>query len=159
MFEIDFLSVNQRNVVPRLKIEAITEEQDGKQEETTRTETLPKVTLNHPKIIVSNYSDRQSEIYHMVFPEKYSTVSQLIEEHKTSDNKTIKVYACGRKEVLFPTGLRRESYPDGYTVIFFENKDIRQHYPNEKMVYYFSDHKITQTITEQGDKILLFPNG
>jgi hypothetical protein len=30
MFEIDFLSVNQRNVVPRLKIEAITEEQDGK---------------------------------------------------------------------------------------------------------------------------------
>lgn len=58
MFEIDFFSVNQSNVVPRLKIEAITEEQDGKQDETTRTETLPKVTLEHPKIIVSNNSER-----------------------------------------------------------------------------------------------------
>ena len=58
MFEIDFFSVNQSNVVPRLKIEVITEEQDGKQDETTRTETLPKVFLEHPKIIVSNNSER-----------------------------------------------------------------------------------------------------
>ncbi len=58
MFEIDFLSVNKSNVVPRLRIEAITEDQDGKQDETTRTETLPKVTLDHPTIIVSNNSER-----------------------------------------------------------------------------------------------------
>jgi len=75
----------------------------------------------------------------MVFPEKYSVISQLIKEEKTPDNKTIRVFANGKKEIIFPTGVRREFHPDGYKVIFFDNKDIRQHYPNKKMVYYFSD--------------------
>jgi hypothetical protein len=118
------------------------------------------VTLENQKINVNQNSER--EVYHLIFPEKYhnqDSKNLLIEEQKTSDNKTIRIYASGLKEVYFPSGVRRESYSDGYMVIFFENKDIRQQYANGKMVYYFSDHQITQTLTERGDKILLFPNG
>ena len=44
-------------------------------------------------------------------------------------------------------------------VIYFENKDIRQHYPDGKIVYFFAEHQITQTIFTNGDKFLYFING
>jgi len=119
--------------------------------------TQPKVNLEQS--IISINFEISKEDYHMVFPQKYNTTSQIIEEHTTSENKTVRFYACGKKEIIFPTGARRESHPDGYQVIFFDNNDIRQHFPDKKIVYYFSDQKITQTITENGEKIVLFPNG
>lgn len=64
--------------------------------------------------------------YDLVFPEKYNTQSKLIKQEKTSDGKLIKIYENDKKEVVFSSGVRKEIHPDGYQIVFFVNKDIKQ---------------------------------
>ena len=56
----------------------------------------------------------------------------------------------GKKEVIFSNGVRRETFPDGYTIVFFNNHDIKQTYPDQKIVYYFAEAKTTQTTYADG---------
>ena len=83
----------------------------------------------------------------MVFPDEYhgesETLSTLTEEIVGHDGKIQRFYKCGKKEVLFPNGVRREVWPDGYQVVYFQNKDIKQSFKDGKIVYYFSDAKTT----------------
>jgi centromere protein J len=41
------------------------------------------------------------------------------------DGKLQRIYASGKKEVIFNNGVKRESFPDGYTIVYFNNKDIK----------------------------------
>lgn len=36
------------------------------------------------------------------------------------------MFADGKKEVLFANGVRREIFENGYTIVHFTNKDIKQ---------------------------------
>ena len=54
--------------------------------------------------------------------------------------------------------MRRTSFEDGYFVIYFENGDVRQTYPDKKAVYFFKEAGITQTELPTGVKVLLFAN-
>lgn len=66
-----------------------------------------------------------------------------------------------KKEVITQKGVRREKYltHGGYQVIWFENGDVRQEFPQEKTVYYHFGSRVTQTSYPNGDKVFLFPNG
>jgi hypothetical protein len=44
-------------------------------------------------------------------------------------------------------------------VIWFENGDIRQKYPDGRIVYLFSEAQVTQTEMPSGERVLLFKNG
>lgn len=35
------------------------------------------------------------------------------------------MFANGKKEVIFHNGVKRESFPDGYTIVHFTNSDIK----------------------------------
>ena len=61
----------------------------------------------------------------MVFLEKYNKNEDKLIETSIVDSKIIEMYASGLTKICFPSGVRRESYPDGYLVIYFDNKDIR----------------------------------
>jgi centromere protein J len=59
------------------------------------------------------------------YPAEYhakTAVSQkIIEQNVGNDGKIQRQYANGRKEVIFNNGVHRESYPDGYTIVYFNN--------------------------------------
>jgi len=42
-----------------------------------------------------------------------------------NDGKIQRTYLSGKKEVIFSNGVRRETFPDGYTIVFFNNHDIK----------------------------------
>jgi centromere protein J len=54
--------------------------------------------------------------------------------------------------------VRRETFPDGYTVVFFNNNDIKQTYPDARIVYYFAEARTTQTTYSDGLQVFKFSN-
>lgn len=42
------------------------------------------------------------------------------------DRKSTSIFADGGKEVIFDTGVRKEYFTNGYSIIFFPNGDIKQ---------------------------------
>lgn len=74
----------------------------------------------------------------MIFLPKYHSASfKLINSKQETDGRIINYYS-NKTEVILNTGARREQYNDGYFVIWFENSDIRQHYPDGRILYYFA---------------------
>ncbi len=68
----------------------------------------------------------------------------VIIDEKINDDKTETFYENGRKVIEYANGMRKELWPDGYAIIFFANKDIKQTFPSlKKTVYYFYEQKIT----------------
>ena len=46
----------------------------------------------------------------------------------------------------------------GYTIVYFNNNDIKQTYPDQKIVYYFAEAKTTQTTYPDGLQVFKFSN-
>jgi len=69
--------------------------------------------------------------FDMVFQDKYHSKSQipnfkLLKQEITNDRKIIRLYESGKKELIFPSGVRKEIFPDSYQVVYFTNNDIKQ---------------------------------
>jgi hypothetical protein len=45
--------------------------------------------------------------------------------------------------VIFANKVRRETYADGYQIVYFVNGDIKQTFPDGKIVYFFSEAQTT----------------
>lgn len=109
----------------------------------------------------SNLDDDDPSQYEMVFLPLYhnNNIVKLAGQEVTQDGKIIKVYENGKKEVIFPSGLRKEIFADGYQVTYFQNKDIKQLYPDQKEVYYFGLNETVQTKFPDGLQVFKFANG
>ena len=46
-------------------------------------------------------------------------------EVKGADGKIQRIYLNGKKEVVFANKVRRETFVDGYTIVYFVNGDIK----------------------------------
>jgi hypothetical protein len=46
-------------------------------------------------------------------------------EQTEDEDKTQTIYENSRKVIEYKNGLRKEIWPDGYSIIFFANKDIK----------------------------------
>jgi len=78
-------------------------------------------------IIENEYDDG---VYDLIFLEKYHPRNDLkINVEKLEnfpDGKIVKFYENSKREVIFPSGVRKEIFPDGYQIVYFNNKDIKQ---------------------------------
>ncbi|TNV73675.1 hypothetical protein FGO68_gene11096 [Halteria grandinella] len=82
----------------------------------------------------------------------------MVEEVKRpEDGKVTRVYADQRREVIFPNGVRRETWGDGYSVVYFTNGDIKQSFPT-RTLYHFSAQETTQTTYPNGLQVFRFSN-
>jgi centromere protein J len=45
----------------------------------------------------------------------------MVKEATSKEGKTVRVYQNGRREIIFANGTRKETFPDGYNIIFFNN--------------------------------------
>jgi len=104
-----------------------------------------------------------NSIWDMKFPEKYHGIpqqnSKIVKHEKGTEGKVILIYENGKKEIIFPNGIRKIMFDDGYNIVYLNNKDIKQSYPDGKIVYYFYEDKITQTTFKNGLTIIKFNNG
>ena len=116
--------------------------------------------INPPLIIKNNRSEMEK--FDMVFSPQYHNNNielKVVKQEITQDGKIIKLYNNNKKEVFFPSGLRKEIFPDGYLVSYFNNNDIKQVYPDGKEVYLFSENKTVLTKLPNGLVVYKFANG
>lgn len=64
----------------------------------------------------------------------------------------------GKKEVIFANKVRRETFSDGYTIVHFNNGDIKQTFPDQKIVYYFSEAQTIQSTFPDTMQVFKFAN-
>ena len=98
------------------------------------------------------------EDYEFKIPDKYQNKNYILLKTFESDEKKIKLYTDNKKEVLFPSGVRKEIYNDGYQIVHFVNGDIKQNFPDGKSVYYFNEAKTVQTTFSNGILVFKFNN-
>lgn len=66
------------------------------------------------------------EAYLLKIPDPDHLPSQTcLEEFARDDGKISRLFSDGRREVTFPNGVRREQWPDGYSLVLFTNGDIK----------------------------------
>ncbi|GFN76839.1 centromere protein j [Plakobranchus ocellatus] len=81
-------------------------------------------------------------------------------ENLHQDGKLEKTFRTGAKEILFPNGTLKEISADGQTIICrLANGDIRQIFPDHRVVYIFSEPEIMQTTFPDGMETFQFQNG
>ena len=106
--------------------------------------------------------DEDADDYSLVFPEKYhgeeSEKAEVVQESEGTKGKIFRLYDNDKREILFANGVRKEIFPDGYSIVYFSNDDIKQIYPDGKTVYYFADAGTAQTTMPDGLKIYKFNN-
>ena len=103
--------------------------------------------------------EEDDENYDLVFPDKYHQTECALLNTTENNGKIIKYYDNNKKEIIFQSGVRKETFPDGYNIVYFNNGDLKQIYPNGKSVYYFSDAKTIQTTYTNKLQVFKFENG
>lgn len=105
----------------------------------------------------------EDENYEMEFLDKYHGRAaknvRLIKQDFTDDGKVIKYFENNKKEIIFPSGVKKELFPDGYQVTYFNNKDIKQIYPDSKEVYLFAEIQTLQFKFSDGLQVFKFQDG
>lgn len=76
----------------------------------------------------SNFSDDSS--YDFILPETYHPKSnnrpKLFKSEKLNTGVIVNYYENEKREFIFPSGNRKEIFSDGYQIMYFYNKDIKQ---------------------------------
>jgi centromere protein J len=94
------------------------------------------------------------------FPEKYfdenDENNKIIKHQFDLDGKTIKIYKNNKKEIIFPNNTRKQIFPDGYTLVYFSNGDIKEIIPNNKEIYYYKKDEVYQVDFIDGGKCIKY---
>ena len=94
------------------------------------------------------------------FPEKYFDESveenKIIKHQFELDGKTIKIYNNNKKEIIFPNNTKKELFPDGYTIVYFSNGDIKEIIPNYKEIYYYKKDEVYQIDFSDGSRYIKY---
>ena len=94
------------------------------------------------------------------FPEKYfdekDENNNIIKHQFNLDGKTIKIFNNNKKEIIFPNNTKKQVFPDGYTVVYFSNGDIKETIPNYKEIYYYKKDDAYQINFNDGNKYIKY---
>jgi hypothetical protein len=64
-----------------------------------------------------------------------------------------------KQETVYSNGTKRVTYVNGYSVIFYSNRDVREDLLDGRQVYYFFESGTVQVIHSDGMKEVWFKNG
>ena len=120
------------------------------------------ITINKD-LGLNNIIKTSSKLYHLKeldfeFPEKYfdDDDNKVIKHKFELDGKTIKIYKNNKKEIIFPNNTKKETFPDGYTIVYFSNGDIKELIPNNKEIYYYKKDEVYQIDFADGTKYIKY---
>ena len=74
----------------------------------------------------------------------------VVSEKKHGDGKIERLFADGKKMLVFSNGTRKEVFPGGGSVVHFSNQDIKPSFPDGKVVYYYAETRTTHTTLADG---------
>ena len=104
----------------------------------------------------SDRSERSERSEHL----NHSNHSDHLSSSSESSNKNqILRPPGGKKELVYSNGIKKEVYPDGYSIVYFNNKDIKQCFPDGRIVYHYAEAKTVQTTFPDGLQLFKFSNG
>ncbi|XP_071410612.1 centrosomal P4.1-associated protein isoform X2 [Pithys albifrons albifrons] len=90
----------------------------------------------------------------------YTGSEEIQRETPYPDGKVERVLKNGCHLTFFPNGTWKKVGSDGKTVtITFFNGDVKQVMPDQTVIYYYADAKITHTTYSDGLEVLQFSNG
>jgi hypothetical protein len=91
--------------------------------------------------------EEDDDEFDLKFPNEYHgkqlKPAKKVDEIVSHDGKIQRFFDNGKKEVVFSNGVKREVWPSGYSIVYFTNNDIKQTFPDQKVVYYFAEAKTT----------------
>ena len=96
--------------------------------------------------------------YDFQIPEKYKNKAYTLIKTFETQEKKINIFNDNKKEIIFPSGVRKEIFKDGYQIVHFVNGDLKQTFPDGKSVYYFKEAKTVQTTFNNGVLVFKFGN-
>lgn len=64
-----------------------------------------------------------------------------------------------KQEIIYSNGTKRLTYKNGYSVIFYSNRDIKEDFPDGRQVYFFADPETVQVAFPDGTKLVRFKSG
>lgn len=112
----------------------------------------PRPTAKVFKVTIDAKSYRfDSNKYYKTYSEESRKPKKVVKCTPLGDGKIQKVYDNNSTEMVLPTGARRETFSNGYSIVHFPNGDIKQTLPDGSMIYYHGEQEITH-ITLQGEK-------
>jgi len=119
---------------------------------------------NNEKTNNYNFEDEINEPlkpkeYDFIIPEKYSDKNYTLIKKETIDDKEVRIYSQNKKEILFPSGIRKEIFNDGFQLIYFNNGDIKQSFKDGKNIYFYKESNTVQTSYSNGINVFKFSNG
>ena len=94
-----------------------------------------------------------------IIPKKYLNKEYKLINSITSDDKLINIYTNDKKEILFKSGVKKEIYGDGYQIIYLLNGDIKQYYPDGKIISFFNESQTVQFTFKDVVQVFKFRNG
>lgn len=116
-------------------------------------------SFSEKKIFKNKNKIHPKDGYDFIIPEKYLNIDYKLIRSLTSKGKIIKLYTHNKKEIIYKSGVIKETFQDGFQIIYFTNGDKKQIYPDGKMVYYFHESRTVQTKFSDGLYIFKFSNG
>ena len=122
----------------------------------TKIESENNISNNKKELIIED--KLILEDYEFKIPEKYKNKKYSLIKSLKSDDKIINIYNDNKKEIIFPSGVRKEIFNDGYQIVYFVNGDMKQNYPDGKSIYYFYEAKTVQTTFNNGVMVFKFGN-
>lgn len=140
---IKFMKENEKNKEKELRNEI--------EKYKNETEDLRKQNI---KLLLENNSLRQR-----LAKRPANSAVSLPESNKTLKTQEKVPENSEKIETIYPSGAKRETYPNGYIITYYINKDIKQEYPDGKSIYFFASTQTTQTTYKSGKKELKFQNG
>ncbi len=153
--KINYKNITNNNNNNNININNNNYQNENKKEENEK--------INHEYLInkIKNTPNEDDENYNFSLPEKYhsTTNENKIIKSASNEGKTINIYSNNKKEVIFQSGVRKEIFDDGYQIVYFINGDIKQIFPNEKIVYFFNEAKTVQITYKSGLQVFKFNNG
>ena len=133
----EFSKNNNNNYVGNKSIELrkkLSSESEIKNKQIQNNSPVDNIVLDS-NILYNSYDDG---FYDLVFLEKYHPRNDLnaevIRHENFPDGKIVKFYDNDKREVIFPSGVRKEIFEDGYQIVYFNNKDIKQ------VIFIFKKH-------------------
>ena len=103
--------------------------------------------------------ERDEENFDFVLPKQYHEVTYKLLKTTNNEGRIINLFSDNKREVIFPSGVKKEVYDDGYQLVRFTNGDLKQMFPDGKNVYYFNDAKTVQTTFPDGLQVFKFNTG
>ena len=120
-----------------------------------------EISINLPKKIKS--TETHINELDLTYPEKYKENKEyspiVTKQQFDKDGKIIRLFDTGKKEILFTNGTKKQIYPDGYTLVNYQNGDIKQIIPNYKETYFYNKEQILQVKFSDGTTYIKYKDG